>query len=105
MKTLPTQPVVESSGPFQIIGKCFGMIGNVVNLGNTVISSVDRSATRIAMDLDKGFDAVDLVIDNAMLDFANDNLVADAKRRIRAQTAQAEADVIIAGLESAVKAK
>lgn len=98
------QPQI-TAGPFQIIGQVFGMIGNVVNLGNTVISTADRSATRLSNQVDKGFDALDLVIDSAVEEFATDNLVADAKRKVRLSEAQAEADIIIADLAKAVANK
>jgi hypothetical protein len=89
-----------TSGPFQIIGQIFGMVGGTVNLVNTIVTSVDDSASRTAGIIGKGFDTLDLVVDNAVLDFANDTLVADANRRVAKRTAEIEADVIIASLEA-----
>lgn len=90
----------NSAGVFSIIGQVFGMASNVVNLGNTIIETADNSASRVSGQLSKGFDALDLVIDNSLLDFANDNIVQDAKRLVARKTAQIEAKTIIAGLEA-----
>lgn len=93
--------VAVAIGPFKAIGMLLGTIAPVasaIHRGATGIESfVDNSFNLV----DDGFEAIDLLVDNALLDFANDNIVQDAKRKVATATAQAEAKAIIASLTPA----
>ena len=95
-----TQPTPETVGPFKAIGLLLGIIAPVAqalhetaHTGNDIVMGTRRQ-------VNNGFKAIDTIVDNALLDFATDNIVADAKRTIRIAEAKAEAKVIIATLKA-----
>ena len=81
-------------GLFDLIGLTFGAIGGSVNFVNTVVGSLDDSAQRTASIISKGFDMADTIVDNSLANFANENLVEDAQRRIDRAQAEARAKEI-----------
>lgn len=93
---MSTQP--QSMGPFKAIGLLFGVIAPLAATANRTATGVESLVDNTFGLVDSGFKAVDLIVDNALLDFANDNIVADAKRKVAKATAEAEAKAIIAGL-------
>lgn len=76
----------------------FSAIGSTLNIVTTIATSLDRTVTRTDKLIGNGFDSIDLIVDNAMEDFATDNIVANAKRKIRIAEANAEATTILASL-------
>ena len=88
----------QSIGPFKAIGMLLGTIAPVAAAIHRTATGAESFVDNSFNLVDSGFKAVDLIVDNALLDFANDNIVADAKRKVAKATAEAEAKAIIAGL-------
>ena len=95
---VPTQP--NTVGPFKAIGLLLGTIAPVAGAIHRAAEGAESFVDNSFDLVDKGFQAIDLLVDNAMLDFANDNIVADAKRSVATATARAEAKAIIDGLKA-----
>lgn len=88
----------ESLGPFKMIGRVFGLVGTSVNVCSTALGTVDKTVFNFDKQLDKGFKAMDIASEGMLLDLANDEIISSAKRRVATETANAEADAIIASL-------
>ena len=82
----------KSMGPFQAIGRMFGMVGTVIDTADTVL-------TRSSGLIETGFDALEIPMDNMLADLRCDSIVDDAERDVRIATAQAEAQAIRAELK------
>lgn len=78
-------------GPFQAIGRLFGMAG-------TLIDTTDNVISRSAKMINTGFDAIEIPMDNMLEDLKCDSIVDDARRRVRIANAHAEAETIEAEL-------
>lgn len=87
-------------GPFKAIGMLLGVIAPIASACHRTATGLEATVDGVFNQVDNAFEAIDLVVDNAMLDFANDNIVADAKRTVARATAEAEAKAIIASLEA-----
>jgi prophage DNA circulation protein len=94
---------VQAIGPLKAIGLLLGTITPMVSAIHRTATGIESAVDGTFNQVDNAFEALDLVVDNAMLDFANDNIVADAKRLVARKTAEAEAKVIIDGLTVASK--
>lgn len=99
-QTIQTPVEQPSIGPFKALGMLFGMIGTAINAGNKVILTADKGIDIIYTNVGKGGDAIDIVVNGALADFANDELVNDAKRKIKRVTAEAEAKAITDSLKA-----
>ena len=86
----------KSMGPFQALGRLFGMAG-------TLIETTDNVITRSAKMIDTGFDAIEIPMDNMLEDLKCDSIVDNAKRRVRIANANAEAEIIEAELKPKAK--
>ena len=94
----PHAQAPESLGPFKVIGRLFGLVGVAVNVTATALGTVDKTVYNFDKQLDKGFQMANIASEGMLLDFANDEIVNSAKRRVSTATANAEADAIIASL-------
>lgn len=80
-------------GPLKLFGVIFGTIG-------TAAQAVERLVTGTDKLVGTGFKAIDIAIEGGMEELETDNIVEGAKRRVRREKANAEADEIIAKLTS-----
>ena len=90
--------VPESLGPIKMFGRIFGLVGTAVNVCSTALGTIDKTVYNFDKQLDKGFQMANIASEGMLLDFANDEIVAGARRRVSTATANAEADTIIASL-------
>lgn len=95
---MSTSSTPQSVGPFKAIGMLLGTIAPIAGAMHRTATGLESTVDSSFGLVDKGFQAVDLIVDNSLLDFANDNIVADAKRKVAKATAEAEAKAIIASL-------
>lgn len=98
--TTQPQATQPSIGPFKALGMLFGMLGTAIGTANKGLLVVDESVTVVHTNVVKAGEAIDIVVNGALADFANDELVNDAKRKIARATAEAEAKTIIANLKT-----
>ena len=77
----------KSIGPFQALGKLFGMTG-------TLIDTADNVVSRTSHLVDVAFDAIEIPTNNMLEDLKCDSIVDNAHRDVRIMTAQAEAEEI-----------
>ena len=80
-------------GPMKLMGTVFGVVGTSVQAVEKVVINSDEL-------IGTGFEAIHLAVNGGMEDLKTDQIVDDAKRRVRRVTAQTEADAIIAELEN-----
>jgi len=94
----PTQQ--PSIGPFKALGLLFGMVGTAIGTGNKGLLAIDEVVETVGETVTHGRKALNIVVNGALSDFANDELVADAERTIKRAEAEAKAKAIIASLET-----
>ena len=82
----------KSMGPFKAIGTTLSTVGTVVGAVDNIIVNTDSL-------ISKGFDAINVLVDNGLADLNTDNIVEDAHRQVRVAEAKAEAAKILATLK------
>ena len=84
----------QSMGPFKAIGTTLSTVGTVVGAVDNIVVNTDSL-------ISKGFDAINVLVDNSLADLNADNIVEDAHRQVRIASAKAEAAEILATLNKA----
>ena len=96
-----SQETPVTVGPFKAIGMLLGIIAPVAQALHETAHTGNDIVMGTRKQVGNAFTAIDTIVDNALLDFATDNIVADAKRSIRVAEAKAEAKIIMATLKDA----
>ena len=79
-------------GPLKMLGMVFNTVGTVINVA-------DNTVTRTSNLINDGFDMLDTAVAGAKQDFATDQIVDDATRKVAVKRAQAKSTLLIAKLE------
>ena len=82
----------KSIGPFKAIGLTINVVG-------TTVGAVDNAVTNVDSLINKGFGAINSIVDNSLADLDTDNIVEDARRQVRVAKAKSEAATILATLK------
>ncbi len=83
----------KSIGPFKAMGMALHTV-------TTTVGAVDNAVSRTSNILDKGFNAIDTLIDGSLADLDTDNIVEDAHRKVRIHKANKEAADIMAKIDT-----
>ena len=87
-------------GPFEALAKLFEAAGKIANVAATSVDVVDKSIIRTASQIDRGFDALDLVTEGMVEDLQTDQLVAKAERTIKRAKAEAKVSEMLKAIEA-----